>query len=184
MPENVKSLYPVEMRINGEKKTIRVRASETLLHTLRDHLGLTGCKPGCENGDCGACTIIMNGLPFKSCIMLAVEAEGQNITTAEGLVDSPVQQAFVQKQAFQCGYCTPGFIMNCQGLLDAHPGADDETIRLWLESNICRCTSYEEIHEAVMSAFTSENAEKLVPGKLGKEDGVGRHSSHTGSHGA
>jgi carbon-monoxide dehydrogenase small subunit len=92
--------------------------------------------------------------------MLAVEADGQQITTIEGLIHSPVQQAFVQKQAFQCGYCTPGFIMNCHGLLNAHPDANKETIRLWLESNICRCTSYEEIHEAVKAVFTSKTAAK------------------------
>ncbi|WP_339321198.1 (2Fe-2S)-binding protein [Paenibacillus sp. FSL W8-0194] len=181
MDMNVPSVYPIELRVNGEKRTVRVRAAETLLNALRDHLGLTGSKPGCENGDCGACTILMEGLPFKSCIMLAVEAEGRQITTIEGLAGSPMQQAFVHKQAFQCGYCTPGFIMNGQGLLDAHPEADEETIRIWLESNICRCTSYEEIHEAVRAALASKNEGKPATGNEGKEDGVGGDTPHPGS---
>lgn len=147
------SMYPVICQINGEGKTIWARGADTLLYVLREGLGLTGSKPGCENGDCGACTILVNDLPMKSCLMLAVEAEGQKITTIEGLNHSPVQQSFVQKQAFQCGYCTTGFIMNCQGLVNLHPNANEEMVQLWLESNICRCTSYEEIHEAVKMIF-------------------------------
>jgi len=153
-------LYSMTCDVNGERHTLSVRASNTLLHVLRDDLGLTGCKPGCENGDCGACTVLVNGLPVKSCLMLAVEADGQRITTVEGLRNSPVQISFVQKQAFQCGYCTSGFIVNGHGLLAAHPHADEETIRLWLESNICRCTSYEEIHEVVKANFASKNDTK------------------------
>lgn len=145
--------YRVELQVNGEQRTVRVRAAETLLYTLRDHLGLTGCKPGCNNGDCGACTILVNGQPMKSCLMLTVEAREKQITTIEGLADSAVQCAFAQNQAFQCGYCTPGFIMNCEGLRHVHPQADEETVRIWLESNICRCTSYEEIHRAVKDVF-------------------------------
>ncbi|OPH51933.1 (2Fe-2S)-binding protein [Paenibacillus ferrarius] len=147
------TVYPVEFEINGDKRTIQVRAADVLLYTLRDKLGLTGSKPGCGNGDCGACTIWVDRQPMKSCLMLTVEASGKQITTIEGLTDSPVQHAFVQNQAFQCGYCTPGFIMNCEGLLSLHPDADEETIRDWLESNICRCTSYEEIHHAVKDVF-------------------------------
>ncbi len=147
------TLYPTAFRVNGEERTLRVRAADTLLYALRERLGLTGCKPGCDNGDCGACTVLADGLPIKSCLMLAVEADGRQITTIEGLGRSPVQQAFARLQAFQCGYCTPGFIMNVQGLLDVHPNADEETVRLWLESNICRCMSYEEIHEAAMSVL-------------------------------
>jgi len=147
------TLYPAAFRVNGEERTLRVRAADTLLYALRERLGLTGCKPGCDNGDCGACTLLADGLPIKSCLMLAVEADGRRITTIEGLGRSPVQQAFARLQALQCGYCTPGFIMNIQGLLNVHPNADEETVRLWLESNICRCMSYEEIREAVMSVF-------------------------------
>lgn len=143
------AIYPVEIEVNGEKRTIRVRAADTLLYTLRDNLGLTGTKSGCDNGDCGTCTILVDGLPMKSCLMLTVEVDGKQITTIEGLMNSPVQHAFVRNQAFQCGYCTPGFIVNCEGLRKMLPHADEETIRLWLESNICRCMSYEEIRNAV-----------------------------------
>ncbi|WP_106767445.1 (2Fe-2S)-binding protein [Paenibacillus faecalis] len=149
--------YPVELQVNGEKQFIRVRAADILLYTLRDKLGLTGCKPGCDNGDCGACTILLDGFPMKSCLMLTVEAAGKQLITIEGLKNSSVQYAFARNQAFQCGYCTPGFIMNCQGLLNAEPDAGQETIRLWLESNICRCTSYEEIHQVVMDVFKLKN---------------------------
>ncbi|MGE5633528.1 MAG: (2Fe-2S)-binding protein, partial [Caulobacteraceae bacterium] len=116
--------------------------------------GLTGAKPGCENGDCGACTVLVDGWPVKSCIMLAVEAVGHKVTTIEGLKDAPIQKAFIEKWGFQCGYCTPGFIMNCQGLVNVHPDADEEMIEEWLQSNICRCTSYEEIRKAVKSVLS------------------------------
>ncbi|KRF13651.1 (2Fe-2S)-binding protein [Paenibacillus sp. Soil787] len=150
-------VYPVIFQINGERKTIQARGADTLLYVLREGLGLTGNKSGCDNGDCGACTILVNDLPMKACLILAVEAEGQHITTIEGLKDSPVQQAFVQKQAFQCGYCTPGFIMNCHGLAKLHPDANEEMVQLWLESNICRCTSYLEIYEVMKTIFAFES---------------------------
>jgi carbon-monoxide dehydrogenase small subunit len=147
------AMYPVEFKVNGEKRTVRVRAADILLYTLRDTLGLTGSKSGCDNGDCGTCTILVEGAPIKSCLMLTVEVDGKQITTIEGLTNSPVQNAFVQNQAFQCGYCTPGFIVNCEGLWNVNPHADEETIRIWLESNICRCMSYEEIYNAVKDVF-------------------------------
>jgi aerobic carbon-monoxide dehydrogenase small subunit len=143
----------LKLDINNEIRSVIVRPADTLLRVLRDQLGLTGAKPGCENGDCGTCTVLVDGWPMKSCIMLAVEAEGHKITTIEGLKDSPIQRAFIEKWAFQCGYCTPGFIMNCHGLVNIHPDADDETIEEWLQSNICRCTSYEEIEEAVKAVL-------------------------------
>ncbi|MBI6872064.1 (2Fe-2S)-binding protein [Clostridium aciditolerans] len=143
----------IELDINGEKKSVIVRPADTLLRVLREQLGLTGAKAGCENGDCGTCTVLLDGLPVKSCIMLAVEAVGHKIITIEGLKEDPIQKAFINKWGFQCGYCTPGFIMNCYGLATNHPNADDETIEEWLQSNICRCTSYEEIREAVKSVL-------------------------------
>lgn len=139
----------IELDINGEKKSVIVRPADTLLRVLREQLGLTGAKAGCENGDCGTCTVLLDGLPVKSCIMLAVEAVGHKIITIEGLKEDPIQKAFIDKWGFQCGYCTPGFIMNCYGLVTTHPNADEETIEEWLQSNICRCTGYEEIREAV-----------------------------------
>lgn len=143
----------IELNINGESRKVLVRPADTLLFALRERLGLTGAKPGCENGDCGACTILLDGWPVKSCLMLAVEAVGHQITTIEGLVNTPIQQAFVEQFAFQCGYCTPGFIMNCQGLINNHPEADEVTINQWLQSNICRCTSYQEISAAIKSVL-------------------------------
>lgn len=141
------------LNVNGEERKTRVRPADTLLFALRERLGLTGTKPGCENGDCGACTVLVDGWPIKSCLMLAAEAVGHDILTIEGLYNAPIQREFVEKFAFQCGYCTPGFIMNCQGLINIHPDASDEVINDWLQSNICRCTSYQEITEAVKSAL-------------------------------
>lgn len=139
--------------INGEKRNLIIRPADTLLRVLREQLGLTGAKAGCENGDCGTCTVLLDGIPVKSCIMLAVEALGHKVTTIEGLKKEPIQKAFIDKWSFQCGYCTPGFIMNCYGLITIHPDADDKTIEEWLQSNICRCTSYEEIREAIKSVL-------------------------------
>lgn len=143
----------IELNVNGEKRKALVRPADTLLFALRERLGLTGAKPGCENGDCGACTVLVDGWPVKSCLMLAVEAIGHEITTIEGLHNTPIQKAFVENFAFQCGYCTSGFIMNCQGLINIHPDASDEIMNEWLQSNICRCTSYQEITEAIKTVL-------------------------------
>lgn len=145
--------FTVKMEINGDMKEVDIRSGETLLHVLRTKLGLTGAKPGCLNGDCGACTVMVEKLPFKSCIMLAVEASDHKITTIEGLRDTPIQCAFIEQFAFQCGYCTPGFIMNCHSLLQNDPNPSNDRIKSWLSSNICRCTSYQEINKAVMSVI-------------------------------
>lgn len=149
--------FPVEIELNGEMTEVDIRSGETLLHVLRTKLGLTGAKPGCLNGDCGACTVMVGELPFKSCIMLAVEVAGHKITTIEGLHDTPIQRAFVDHFAFQCGYCTPGFIINCHSLLKNHSNPSKDTIKSWLSSNICRCTSYQEINEAMMSVIKSQS---------------------------
>ncbi|MCP8970527.1 (2Fe-2S)-binding protein [Ectobacillus ponti] len=146
----------VYLHVNGRTQGAVIRMADTLLDTLRNQLGLTGAKRGCENGDCGACTVLIDGMPFKSCIMLSVEAAGREITTAEGLQGVPIQQAFIEKWAFQCGYCTPGFITNCHALVSLHPDADDRVIENWLQSNICRCTSYQEIEEAVKSVLRKQ----------------------------
>jgi carbon-monoxide dehydrogenase small subunit len=146
----------VELKVNGEIRRVMVRPADTLLFALRERMGLTGAKPGCENGDCGACTVLVDGWPIKSCLMLALEAVGHEVTTIEGLNNVPIQRAFVDRFAFQCGYCTPGFIMNCQGLINIHPDASDEVMHNWLQSNICRCTSYQEITEAIKSVLQSK----------------------------
>jgi aerobic carbon-monoxide dehydrogenase small subunit len=147
------TLQTFTLSINGEKRVVNARFADTLLYTLRGKLGLTGAKPGCLNGDCGACTVNVDGWPMKSCLMLAVEAVGKEVTTIEGLKDAPIQQAFVENFAFQCGYCTPGFIMNCHSLIEQHHDADDRTIKEWLESNICRCTGYAEIEQAIKAVL-------------------------------
>lgn len=141
--------------VNSEEKTLTFRPADTLLYALRVRLGLTGAKPGCLNGDCGACTVLVDGIPMKSCLMLAIEGEGKQITTIEGLVNTPIQKAFIEKFAFQCGYCTSGFLMNCHALVNIEPNASDEKIKDWLESNICRCTGYKEIEEAVKSVLNA-----------------------------
>lgn len=144
----------IDLQVNGETRSAVARPADTLLYVLREQLGLTGAKPGCKNGDCGACTVLMDGWPIKSCLTLAVEAIGHQITTIEGLKDTPIQKAFLEKWAFQCGYCTSGFIMVCHGLAQIHPDAGDDVIKEWLQSNLCRCTSYEEIQAAVKTVVS------------------------------
>lgn len=139
----------ITLRVNGEEREAAVWPSDVLVDVLREQLGLTGPKIGCKNGDCGACTVIMDGWPVKSCLVLAVEAVGHEITTVEGLQNAPIQQAFVDCQAFQCGYCTSGFLMVCHALSMRHPDADECMAEEWLQSNLCRCTSYQEIRGAL-----------------------------------
>ncbi|MDN4526695.1 (2Fe-2S)-binding protein [Fictibacillus fluitans] len=155
-------MITARLTVNGEQREVAFRPSATLLFVLREKLGLTGAKPGCLNGDCGACTVNVNGTAMKSCLMLAVEGLNQTILTIEGLKDSPVQHAFIEHFAFQCGYCTPGFIMNINSLLKKYPEADDYTIKEFLSSNICRCTGYQEIEKAVKSLL-----------KMNREDRAG-----------
>jgi aerobic-type carbon monoxide dehydrogenase small subunit (CoxS/CutS family) len=147
----------IELTVNGEKRKVRARPADTLLHVLRTGLGLTGAKPGCENGDCGACTVLVDGWPIKSCLTLAVEAIGHEVTTVEGLHNAPAQIAFLEKWGFQCGYCTSGFLMVVHALANIHPDATDEVLVDWLQSNLCRCTGYEEIENAVKSILPGNN---------------------------
>jgi aerobic carbon-monoxide dehydrogenase small subunit len=144
------------LQVNGQTREVVVRPADTLLHVLRYALGLTGTKVGCENGDCGACTVLLDGKPVKSCMVLAVEAEGAEITTIEGLSGTMIQKAFLDEAGYQCGFCTPGFIVNAYALLKAHPSPDSETIRTWLDGNLCRCTGYEGIRKAIAAATTPE----------------------------
>ncbi|MGM0688047.1 MAG: (2Fe-2S)-binding protein [Bacillota bacterium] len=142
----------ITLNINGEVRRAAVRPADTLLRVLREKLGLTGAKPGCENGDCGACTVLLDGMPVKSCLLLAVEAVGKKVTTVEGLKNTAIQQAFIQEGGFQCGYCTSGFLVNAYALLEKHPASPGEADREWLESNLCRCTGYEGISRAIEKA--------------------------------
>ncbi len=145
----------IELDVNGDKHSVLVRPSDLLLDVLREQLGLTGAKAGCRNGDCGTCTVNVDGWPVKSCLMLAVEAVGHTIVTVEGLNGiAPVQKAFVDASAFQCGYCTSGFLMVCHALKTQHPTMPDEIIiEDWLQANLCRCTSYQEIRRAVHAMY-------------------------------
>jgi carbon-monoxide dehydrogenase small subunit len=126
------------------------------LEVLRDVLGMTGSKEGCNDGNCGACTVILDGRTVDSCLVLGVEVQGSEITTIEGLATPeglhPIQQAFLEQAALQCGICTPGFIVATKSLLDQEPDPDEERIRLWLAGNLCRCTGYDKIIRAVMQA--------------------------------
>ena len=142
--------------VNGDQYSVQVDIRRTLLEVLRETLGLTGTKEMCNKGDCGGCTVIMDGKPILSCLTLAVEAQGKDILTIEGLADGfklhPIQQAFVDKGAIQCGYCTPGFIMSAKALLDKNPRPTEEQIKEGIANNICRCTGYVQIVEAIQAA--------------------------------
>jgi carbon-monoxide dehydrogenase small subunit len=147
-------------RVNGEEVSLHVRPEEIFVDVLRDRLAATGTKVACDLGACGACTIIVNGNPTASCGLFAWQAEGADIQTIEGLANNgnldPVQRAFVENSAFQCGYCTPGMIMLARALIDRDPAPSRADIRNWIGANICRCTGYEMIIEAVEKAVALE----------------------------
>jgi carbon-monoxide dehydrogenase small subunit len=156
----VKSYHgPVEIRltVNGEDRTALIRPGDTLLRTLRDTLGLAGTKLGCENGDCGACTVLVDKRPMKSCLVLTAQVEGRSITTIEGLRATELQGSFCEAGGFQCGYCTSGVIMNAWALLDSVADPSEQTVREWMESNLCRCTGYEGIQRAIRLAQRSNH---------------------------
>jgi|SRR5579871_1927465 len=148
----------VECRLNGQTATLRVPAHWTLADALRESAGLTGLHLGCEHGVCGACTVLLDGDPVRSCIVLAAQAGGHEIRTIEGLADAgsgqlhPVQEAFAANHALQCGYCTPGFIMLAVGILEREPDASAERLAELLSANLCRCTGYKPIVAAVLEA--------------------------------
>ncbi len=142
--------------VNGERHIVHVDIRRTLLEVLRETLGLTGTKEMCNKGDCGGCTVIMDGRPVLSCLTLAIEAQGKKIITIEGLANGyelhPIQQAFVEHGAIQCGYCTPGFIMSAKALLDKNPHPTEDEIKEGIANNLCRCTGYVQIVEAIQAA--------------------------------
>ncbi|MQG20739.1 MAG: (2Fe-2S)-binding protein [SAR202 cluster bacterium] len=146
----------VETTINGESTEILVDPQQSLLETLRDGLMLTGAKEGCNDGNCGACTVIMDGRTVNSCLVLGAEAQDADITTIEGLATPrglhPLQQAFLENAALQCGICTPGFLISSKSLLDSNPNPSEEEVRFWLAGNLCRCTGYDKIVRAVLDA--------------------------------
>jgi carbon-monoxide dehydrogenase small subunit len=145
--------YPLTMTVNGQQVTVEVDCDDILVDVLRDKLGLTGTKVGCNEGECGACTVIMDGKAVLSCLLPALGAQGRSITTIEGLSDGdsldPLQQSFIEHGAVQCGYCIPGFIMSARALIDENPHPDREQIKEAIAGNLCRCTGYVKIVEAI-----------------------------------
>ncbi len=144
---------PIAFKVNGEDVEVLVKPWQTLLEVLRDELRLTGTKEGCSNGNCGACTVQFDGKAIDSCLALAIEADGHEITTIEGVaVDGalhPIQQAFIDYGSLQCGFCTPGFIMSAKALLERMPNPSEHDIRLNIAGNLCRCTGYDKIVRAI-----------------------------------
>ena len=144
------------LRVNGRDYTVRVPARRNLADALREDCGLTGTHLGCEHGVCGACTVLVDGKPVRACLMFAVQAQGKEVRTVEGLADGeklhPLQQAFWEHHGLQCGFCTPGFLMLAAGVLEAEPNIGDEELKHVLSSNLCRCTGYQNIVKAVRAA--------------------------------
>ena len=150
----------VRSTINGETREFLCEPRQSLLECLRDIVGLTGAKEGCNDGNCGACTVMLDGRIVNSCLVLGVEVEGASITTIEGVAGGsalhPVQRAFLEQAALQCGFCTPGFIVAAKALLDEESTPSDDRIRLWLANNLCRCTGYDKIVRAVQQAAATQ----------------------------
>ena len=153
----------VELNINGDNHEILVSPNHTLLEVLRDKLGLMGTKRGCDLGACGACTVLINGEAYLSCVMLAVDAVGKEILTIEGLSEGgelhPLQRAFVENGGLQCGFCTPGMILTAKAIIDAEPQPTEAEIKRKMAGNLCRCTGYKKIVEAVMSVSAQPGKE-------------------------
>ena len=151
----------VNVTVNGQSYRIETRPNQTLLYLLREELGLTGTKDGCSEGECGACTVLMDGEPVNACLVLAGQADGRAVLTIEGLAQKgelhPVQRSFVETAAVQCGFCTPGLIMASVALLDHAPNPSPDDIRVALSGNLCRCTGYTKIVEAVQRAAEEVN---------------------------
>jgi aerobic-type carbon monoxide dehydrogenase small subunit (CoxS/CutS family) len=152
----MKNRVDITLKVNGEAYELEIEPQRTLVEVLRETLGFTGTKKSCNEGECGACTVIMDGKPVASCLVLALDAQGKEILTIEGLAKGenlhPLQVAFVRKGGIQCGFCTPGMIMSAKALLDANPKPTALEVRKAISGNLCRCTGYQQIVDAVMSA--------------------------------
>jgi carbon-monoxide dehydrogenase small subunit len=152
----------ISATINGEETQFMADMRDSLLDALRERIGLTGTKEGCNNGNCGACAVIMDGRLVNSCCVMAAEVEGSEITTVEGLAEAdaltPLQDAFLEEAALQCGICTPGFLVASKALLDVNPHPSEHEIRFWLAGNLCRCTGYDKIIRAVQKAAAERSA--------------------------
>lgn len=145
----------IQLKVNGELYEVMVEPRRKLVDVIRDEMGLTGTKKGCETGYCGACTILMDGKPFNSCLVLAIDVQGKNIITVEGLAAGerlhPLQESFIEHGAFQCGFCTPGMLMISKALLNENPNPTEEEVRTYISGNLCRCTGYVKIVEAILA---------------------------------
>ncbi|SPD71893.1 Nicotinate dehydrogenase small FeS subunit [uncultured Desulfobacterium sp.] len=150
----------IQLKINGQVRDVAIDTNDTLLEVLRENLGMTGTKEACDLGECGACTVLLDGRPVHSCLTLAIRAQGREIETIEGLAQNdnlhPLQQSFVDRGAIQCGYCTPGMILTSKALLDGNPSPTEHEIRRAISGNICRCTGYVKIVEAIKAVAEKE----------------------------
>jgi len=149
----------ISLKINGQEYELAIHPNRTLLEVLREDLTLTGTKEGCDDGVCGTCTVLLNGAPIRSCLYLAIEAQGKEVTTIEGLAEGerlhPIQQAFIEHGAIQCGYCSPGMILTAKALLDKNPTPTEQDIKLAIAGNFCRCTGYNKIVTAIKAGCQS-----------------------------
>lgn len=156
----------VTTTVNGDEREYLCAPGQTLLDALRDELDMTGSKEGCGSGDCGACTVILDGEMVCSCLVLAAEAEGRRVDTIEGVAEGnelhPVQQKFLENAALQCGFCTPGFIVASKALLEKNPNPTETEVRYWLAGNLCRCTGYDKIVRAVLDAAAELRQERTA----------------------
>jgi carbon-monoxide dehydrogenase small subunit len=163
----------VQTRINAEETEFLCEPRQSLLECLRDVVGLTGTKEGCNDGNCGACSVLLDGRLVNSCLVLGVEAAGKEVTTIEGIAGPdglhPLQQAFLEQAALQCGICTPGFIVAAKALLDREPQPTEERVRFWLSGNLCRCTGYDKIVRAVLTAAQMQRPNGHAAGAAGAE---------------
>jgi aerobic-type carbon monoxide dehydrogenase small subunit (CoxS/CutS family) len=152
------TMQALTMKLNGEEVTVQVKPSALLVEVLRDQLELTGTKVACGEGECGACTVLLDGVPVNSCLVPALKAQGREVMTVEGLAPlgelHPLQKAFVEHGAVQCGYCTPGMLMSAKALLDHNPNPTEDEVRLAISGNLCRCTGYAKIVKAILDAST------------------------------
>ena len=162
---------PIRMKVNGDEIEGFVEPRRTLLDFIREDLNLTGTKKGCDMGNCGACTVLVDGSPINSCLMLAVEAEGREIITIEGLAEGaklhPLQWAFIQHGAVQCGYCTPGMILSAKALLDQNGRPTERDVRVAISGHLCRCTGYKKIVEAILS-LSQEKGFRGIAARAGR----------------